>query len=114
MGLFFPNSSSSLTMDPKGWVTASWPTCSQQPCTGIQDSAQELIGGQDQPPKIEVCRVNPTMASLSAENTPGWLAGGKNAQTKSPSQASRPEHTGMKQTHMGLLQWRKKDQPPLS
>lgn len=63
-------------------MTASWPTCIQQPCTGIQDSSQELTGGQDQPLKIEVCRVNPTRASLSAENTPGWLAEGKNAQDK--------------------------------
>ena len=82
LGFFFPNSSSSLTRDPKGWMTASWPTCIQQPCTGIQDSSQELTGGQDQPLKIEVCRVNPTRASLSAENTPGWLAEGKNAQDK--------------------------------
>lgn len=112
---FFPNSSSSMTMDPKGWVTASWPTCIQQPCTGIQDSTQELTGGQDQPLKIERCAelIQPWPPCLLKIHLAGWQ-GAKTHRTKSPSQASRPEHTVMKQTHVGLLQWRKKDQRPLS
>ena len=103
---FFSNSSSSLTMDPKGWVTASWPTCIQQPCTGIQDSPQELTGGQDQPLKIERCAelIQPWPPCLLKIHQVGWQ-GAKTHRTKSPSQASRPEHTVMKQTHVGLLQW---------
>lgn len=72
-----------MTMDPKGWgdcFLAHLHSAALYRYPGLNPRAYwwSRSASEDR----EVCRVNPTMASLSAENTPGWLAGGKNAQDK--------------------------------
>jgi len=51
------------------------------------------------------------MASLSTEGTSGcWAEGKKEATGQSLSHASTPDPGDLEQTHVGLLQRRKKDQ----